>query len=103
MPFVSPWQVSRSARREAEKTGFYTADGLSETAEASNSADVIVTMLAPLDNERREAPLKMQVMKNRDGERASAIDVHVDYGTSRFFERGRGDAAMDQLLDDPLV
>lgn len=99
LPFVSPWQVSRAARREAERTGYYTSDALSETAEASNSADLIVSLLAPLDNDSRTAALRMQIMKNRDGERTNAIDVQVDYATSRFFERARGES-MDHLLTD---
>lgn len=99
IPFVSPWQVSRSARREAEKTGYYTSDALSETAEASNSADVIVSQLAPLDNDQRVVGLRMQVMKNRDGERSNFIDAQVDYATSKFSARGRAEA-MDHLLGD---
>jgi len=102
VPFVSPWQVSRTARREAERTGFYSPDALSETAEASNSADLIISLLAPLDHTGREAPLRMQVMKNRDGERANAIEVHVDYATSRFYTRDRGEA-MDHLLDPTVA
>lgn len=101
VPFVSPWQVSRAARREAEKVGYYTSDALAETAEATNSADVIISLLAPQDHTGREANLRMQVMKNRDGERASAIDVGVDYATSRFSERRRGQA-MDHLLGDDI-
>lgn len=99
VPFVSPWQVSRMARQEAERTGFYTANALSETAEASNSADVIVSLLAPMDNESRTATVKMQVMKNRDGEKAHSIEVGVDYATSRFAARARTDS-VGELFDD---
>lgn len=103
VPFVSPWQVSRSARQEAEKTGFYTASALSETAESANSSDVIISLLAPLDNDQREADLRMQAMKQRDGEKANSILVRVDYATSRFTTKDAGSAGMDELLsDDPL-
>ena len=84
VPFVSPWQVSRTARENAERTGYYTPSALSETAEASNSADQIISLLAPVDNDRRTARIKAQVMKNRDGERAHGIDIDVDYATCRF-------------------
>lgn len=99
IPFVSPWQVSRSARQLAEKTGFYSPDALSETAEASNSADVIISLLAPLDNDQRYADLRMQVMKNRDGERSNSVETRVDYATSRFMVRSRAES-MDHLLGD---
>ncbi len=94
--FVSPWQVSRTARFEAERTGSYTPAALSETAEATNSPDLIVSLLAPLDNHARTAKLKMQVMKNRDGETAGSIEVMVDYATSCFALRS---AQSDSIED----
>ena len=87
VPFLSPWQVSRLSRENAEKIGMYTSASLSETAEATNSADVIVSLLAPTDNTDRHAEVTMQVLKNRDGETANGIIVEVDYATSSF--RGR--------------
>ncbi len=98
VPFVSPWQVSRTARQEAERLGYYTASALSETAEASNSADIIVSLLAPLDNDSRTATLKMQVMKNRDGEKANGIEVGVDYATSRFTAALQRNSTMDEMF-----
>jgi replicative DNA helicase len=88
VPFVSPWQVSRRARLEAQQTMTYSADALSETAEAANSPDLIISLLAPLDNDQRYCTLKMQLMKARDGERANSIEVDVDYATSRFTPKG---------------
>lgn len=84
VPFMSPWQVSRLARENAEKIGMYTSASLSETAEATNSADVILSLLAPSDNTNRNAEVTMQVLKNRDGETANNIIVEVDYATSSF-------------------
>jgi len=105
VPFVSPWQVSREARKQAESLGMYTTAGLSETAEATNSADVLVSMLAPSDNTNRRAEVTMQVMKNRDGETANGLLVEVDYATATFAARG-GSAfqpAMTSVTDsDPL-
>lgn len=99
IPIVSPWQVNRSARENAERVGYYTTQALAETAEATNSADVIVAMLAPLDNESRYCEVKMQLMKNRDGETANSIIVDVDYATSSFSEKNMG-AGMEELLED---
>lgn len=99
VPFVSPWQVSRMARAEAERLGYYTTAALSETAEATNSADLIVSLLAPMDNDQRIAQIRAQVMKNRDGEKANAIDLTCDYATSRFFSRSPvGSTELDSLF-----
>ncbi len=106
VPFVSPWQVSRTARQEAERLGYYTSSALSETAEASNSADIIVSLLAPLDTASRTAKLKMQIMKNRDGEKASSIEVGVDYATSRFsadVQRTGGGPDLDAMFAASLL
>lgn len=101
VPFVSPWQVSRTARVEAEQKGCYGLNSLSETAETSNSADTIISLLAPFDNQDRLAKIKAQIMKHRDGEKANAIQLSVDYATSRFGaefqQRTRPDRALDPL------
>lgn len=87
VPFLSPWQVSRLAKENADSHGLYTSASLSETAEATNSSDVIVSLLAPADNTDRKTEVTLQVLKNRDGETANGIIVEVDYATSSF--RGR--------------
>lgn len=84
VPFASPWQVSRAARVEAEQKGGYGLSSTSETSETSNSADTVIGLLAPFDNQSRLAKVKGQVLKHRDGEKASAIDLYVDYATCRF-------------------
>lgn len=84
IPFVSPWQVNRAARDNAEKLGFYTSASLAETSEATNSADVIISILAPTDNTNRYVELKGQILKNRDGETSNSILMDVDYATSWF-------------------
>lgn len=93
VPFVSPWQVSRAARENAEKVGNYTSAALSETAEATNSPDVIISAFAPVDNTNRYTDINMQVLKNRDGETASNIVVHADYATCTFTSGSRGASA----------
>lgn len=90
VPLMSPWQVSREARTDAERLGQYTTRALSETAEATNSADIIISLLAPTDNTDRRAEVTMQVLKNRDGETANGLMVDVDYATSAFRSRSLG-------------
>lgn len=99
VPFVSPWQVSRTARAEAEKLGYYTLSALSETAETSNSADTIISLLAPLDNESRRCKVKAQVMKHRDGEKANSIELMVDYATSKFTGSHSYSHPIDTMFD----
>lgn len=84
VPLMSPWQVSRAAREAAENLGQYTSAALSETAEATNSSDLIVSLLAPSDNTDRRTDVIMQILKNRDGETANGIVVEVDYATCHF-------------------
>lgn len=87
VPLVSPWQVSRAAREQAEKLGVYSSASLSETAEATNTADLIVSLMAPTDNTNRNAEVTGQILKNRDGETANGIIMGVDYATSKFVSR----------------
>ncbi len=93
IPFVSPWQVNRAAREQAERTGCYTTQAASESAEASNSPDLIVSLLAPLDNDKRVCPVRLQALKSRDGEKMSPVEVLIDYATSRISvpQQGRRD------------
>lgn len=84
VPFASPWQVNRTARVEAERVGYYKLDGTSETSETSNSADTLISLLAPIDNENRKCKVKSQLLKHRDGEKANQIELMVDYATSKF-------------------
>jgi replicative DNA helicase len=99
VPFVSPWQVSRTARAEAERLQHYTLNALSETAETSNSSDTIVSLLAPLDNESRRTKVKAQLMKHRDGEKANSIELSVDYATSKFSGPHQSGTQIDQMFD----
>ncbi len=96
---VSPWQVSRTARVEAERLGYYTLAALSETAETSNSADTIISLLAPLDNESRWSKVKTQIMKHRDGEKANSIELSVDYATSKFSGAAQVGTTIDTMFD----
>jgi len=86
--FVSPWQVSRAAWESASSLGRYSSNGLAETAEATNTPDLIVSILAPEGNTDRTASLAAQVLKHRDGETADGIQLTVDYATCYFTGRG---------------
>ena len=97
VPFVSPWQVNRTAREQAEQTGFYTLKATSETAEATNTPDWIISLLAPMDNDSRYCTIKSQILKNRDGATANSIELDVDYATSAFSSKSTA-AGMDDLL-----
>ncbi len=99
VPFISPWQVSRMARADAERVGYYKLDALSETAETSNSADTIISLLAPLDNENRRCKVKAQVMKHRDGEKANSIELSVDYATSKFSGAFQQATSIDSMFN----
>ncbi len=91
---ASPWQVNRTNRDTAEKMGHYTLQATSETAESSNSADVILSLLEPSDAAGRYVDLRAQVLKNRDGARSAAqtTTIRADYATSYFTAGSAGDA-----------
>lgn len=89
VPIISPWQVTREARVNAEKIGMYSSASLAETAEATNTTDIILSILAPVDNSERRTEVTMQILKNRDGESANGLVVRVDYATCTFEGRGR--------------
>lgn len=90
IPVVSPWQVSRAAKTWANTNGRYESEHLAETAEATNSSDVILALLA-MDEGRdaRVKNVKLQILKSRDGETMimSPLEVRVDYGTSNFMAK----------------
>ena len=88
----------------------YVTDGWTVT---HNSADVIISILAPTDNTNRYAAITGQILKNRDGETANGLQIDVDFGTSFFRSRAsfgsigagsffgvqNGPSGLDSLLD----
>jgi len=84
VPLISPWQVNRTWWEKASEVGYYTTAALADTAEATNSPDVIISILEPRVNDDREVNLKSQILKNRDGEKDMDLQIHVDYATSYF-------------------
>lgn len=87
VPILSPWQTNRESWKAAQDAGYYNSSALAETSEASASSDVVVTILEPMQKERF-SDLKLQVVKNRDGETANGIDLTVDYATGFFGSDG---------------
>lgn len=100
---VSPWQVSRDARDKAMQIGMYTRASLAETSEATNTPDVIVSLLAP-EEKARKVDLVGQVLKHRDGETINGLQIAVDYATSTFTSKqGFASLASQQLLTPNLT
>lgn len=82
VPVISPWQANRESWKSAQEKGYYDSSALAETHEASASSDTIITILEPMGDVSREVMMKVQVPKHRDGEKASAMDIMVDYATA---------------------
>lgn len=102
VPLVTPWQVSRAGYEAARERGFYLTGDLSETKEAENSADVLISLMAPRDySGGRLTELLCSLLKNRDGEArfgaSNSINLTADYATSYF--TARSTSAGQSLLE----
>lgn len=103
VPVISPWQVSREGWKSAREAKEYNLAALAESAEASNSADIVLTLL-DLDNDDdsrgRRVPLQLDILKNRAGERAKGMRVFADYATCAFTpeDRRAGERALSDLV-----
>lgn len=102
IPIFSPWQVNRTSWAKAQDEGYYTLNALADTAEASNTPDLIVSLLEPPNDENRKVAMKGQVLKNRSGEIASNIQLYLDKATSHFSEES-GAGQLDNLLGGSLA
>lgn len=102
VPLVSPWQVNRKWKEEADRTGSYTLLALSETAEAEKSSDQVISFHRPPEApDGRYADVKMQALKVRDGEAMNTgVVLEVDYATSHLVEKRRGSSMADLIEDD---
>ncbi len=98
VPVLSPWQIKRDAQETAKGTKYYTLSDLSETAEASNTADVIITLME-MEERKRTTELKAQVLKNRDGPQHDNVSLLIDYATCEFKEKpGSSTGGMESLI-----
>lgn len=104
VPVFTPWQVSRTGRKEVADRGYYIFNDLAETAEAERSPDVIISLLDPEqdDSRGRRVPLKLDVMKNREAERFVRIELIADFANSYFAvpSSASDDDAMAGLMED---
>jgi replicative DNA helicase len=95
VPTVSPWQLNRESQKEMVRTGMLDTSGLAETAEAVNSAHLVVALSPDGARDGRLAGLRLNVLKNRDGLvllGEHGIPMTVDYAASYFQQRvGAGD------------
>lgn len=79
---VSPWQMSRTAWKEAvERGGTYTKASLSDTAEAEKSPSQLITMMKG-EHFGEPGRVNIQVLKNRSGEEMGKISYPIDYRNS---------------------
>lgn len=79
IPLISPWQLSRDAWKEAQKSHAYTKASLSDTSQAEKSTDLIMAILRSDEN---PSELMCQVLKYRDGEELNQFILSTDFATS---------------------
>lgn len=80
---VSPWQMSRTAWKEAmDAGGVYSLASLSDTSEAEKSASQIITIFKDEDPSGNGTRLNIQVLKNRGGKEMHKISYPYDYRNS---------------------
>jgi replicative DNA helicase len=103
LPVMSPWQISRSGRKDVVSRGYYTMSDLAETAEAERTPDVIISLLDPEhdDTRGRKVPLKLDVMKNRENERFVHMDLLADFANSHFVlaDSAEGGSLLGSLME----
>lgn len=103
IPVVSPWQVSREGWKAAKEAKQFNLAALAESAEAANSADIVLTLLdldSGDDSRGRRVPLQLDVLKNRAGEHGRSMRLTADYATCCFTPEETGDTekAMASIL-----
>jgi hypothetical protein len=79
IPILSPWQVSREAWRDAQKSSKYTKAALADTSQAERASDIIISLLK---SDEDPNVLKCQVLKNRNGAADMEFDLYTDFPTS---------------------
>lgn len=97
VPIISPWPMSKDAWRRAQQSGRYEIADLGETSEAEKSSDLVLALLR-LPEEPNE--VKVQVLKNRDGDVPHPFVLKSDFKTSTLVEKqeATGIADMETML-----
>jgi replicative DNA helicase len=104
VPVVSPWQVSKDGRQKARDRGYYLVQDLSESPEARNTPDVVLSLWEPPDFAGgRDVTLEASLLKNRDGAArygaGNTFRLRTDYATSYFVEQASGSDNVTSLMD----
>lgn len=94
VPILSPWAIKQEKYTEALKTGYYTLGSLSDTSEAEKSSDTILSLLTMPDAPNQ---VKMQFLKNRDGETPRPFMVETDFKSTYL-----GDQQAAMMVQDLL-
>lgn len=95
VPILSPWQMSTRAWEEAKRVGYYTLGNLAETSEAEKTPDMVLSLLRVPET---PSEVKIQFLKNRDGEVPAMFSLEYDYRCAYLGEKSG--SSMDALLDD---
>jgi len=82
---VSAFQTNRAGHEFASEHHYYKISSLAELNEAERSADVIITLFLGEDDELRSSnQIRMQWLKNRDGELNTTTWMAYFAGANRF-------------------
>ena len=95
VPVVTPWQVNRTGRKDAQRSGFYDLADLADTAQAERTADQIVAILKEPDRPE----LRLDILKNREGPVTMGLSLDVDFSCGWISEHHAPDA-MALLMED---
>jgi replicative DNA helicase len=96
---LTPWQVNRTGRQNMQTSGRYDLSGTSQTAEASNTPDLVLGLVDREEDTSggRRALLEAQVLKKRGGARGGRFPITADFATSFFEDREEADEAVLEL------
>jgi replicative DNA helicase len=98
LTLTTPWQLTRQCQEEMDRTGEINTRGLADTSEIVNTPDIIVTLSPDGSRNGRFAPMRMGLLKNRDGMvllGGDAIPVQMDYATSYLSARMSAESNSD--------
>lgn len=100
VPFLSPWQMNTAGVKTMKSNGAFTLEDLSETAEAQRTPGLVLSVANSEEDLSmgRRTPLRLTVLKFRDGPRGVEFPIEADYANCTFSDR----ADMAELDDLPV-
>lgn len=102
VPLVSPWQANQGGTVALRGAGGFSIDEhMSQTSEAAKTAGVVLALGTSGEEDSSHglrAPLRLSVVKNRDGARGAQHNLTADYSTSYFTDREEPDEGMAEEL-----